>query len=308
VRVNEAVLDATPSADGYVHIHREWRRGDVIRLNLPMTPRRMSANPRVTADVGRVALQRGPIVYCLEAVDNSGSVRDAALPRGAEVEARFESGLLGGVTVLHMRGLRRAPSEWEGVLYRPVQTDQPTSLTAIPYYAWDHREPGEMEVWIPECAALAEAKLPRTVARDGQPTASFLHDQIGAVNDGVLPQSSHDQSVPRFTWWDRKGTTEWVSLAFERPQRLSCAEVYWFDDGPNGGCRVPASWRLEWLDGEQWRPVTGATEYGVAKDTMNRVTFDPVETETIRLVVELQPDMSGGILEWRLPDVGPHKG
>jgi len=300
-RVNEQSVDSTPGDNGYLRLHREWQQGDVIRLNLPMPPQRVAANPGVAADVGRVALRRGPVVYCLEAADNGRSVRDLALPREARIEARLDSGLLGGVMVLHARGVRRAPVDWEGVLYQPVAEDQPTTLTAVPYYAWDNRAPGEMTVWIPECPALADLKLPRTVAQDGEPAASFVHDDLRAINDGIAPRGSGDLSVPRFTWWDHKGGTEWVSLSFAEPQRISCAEVYWFDDGPNGGCRVPQSWEVQWLDGSEWRPVTGASSYRVAKDTFNRVTFDPVETKGIRLVAQLPEGMSGGVLEWRLP-------
>jgi hypothetical protein len=72
--------------------------------------------------------------------------------------------------------------------------------------------------------------------------------------------------------------------------------VYWFDDTGRGGCRVPKSWEVQWLDGETWRPVTGASRYGTAKHTFNRVTFDPVETKGIRILVQLQEGMSGGIL------------
>jgi hypothetical protein len=103
------------------------------------------------------------------------------------------------------------------------------------------------------------------------------------------------------TWWDHKGTSEWVSLTFEKPQRISCVEVYWFDDTGIGGCRVPKSWEVQWLDGETWRSVSGASRYEVVRDAFNRVTFDPVETMSIKLVVQLQEGMSGGVLEIRLP-------
>jgi hypothetical protein len=255
----------------------------------------------VTTDVGRVALQRGPIVYCLEGVDNNGSVRDLALPREALLEAHFDRELLGGVALVRGRGLRRGAVEWDGALYRPVAPDHRLGVIAVPYYAWDNRRPGEMVVWVPESSALAEAKLPPTIAQAGEPAASFVHDDLRAVNDGVLPTRSNDQGIARSTWWDHKGTSEWVSLTFAQPQRLSCAEVYWFDDTGTGSCRVPQSWRIEWLDGAEWRPVTGASAYGVARDTLNRVGFDPVTTTVIRLVVQLQSEFSGGVLEWRLP-------
>ncbi len=300
-KLNGRAIDAAPAKNGYLRISRRWRRGDKVSLDLPMPIRRIAANPKVAADVGRVALQRGPIVYCLESVDNGGSVRDIALPQNAKLESHFEPDLLGGVTVLRGTAVRRKPVEWSDVLYQPVPSEEDTSIVAVPYYAWDNREAGEMLVWLPETTAIAESKAPPTLARRGQPAASFLHDNLRAINDGLAPLSSDDLSVPRFSWWDHKGTREWASLTFKTPQRISRAEVYWFDDTGHGGCRVPKSWEMQWLDGETWRPVTDASPYATAKHTFNRVTFDTVKTKSVRILVQLHEGMSGGILEWRLP-------
>ncbi|MFQ6131679.1 MAG: glycoside hydrolase family 127 protein [Armatimonadota bacterium] len=300
-KVSGEKIEAAPGDNGYLTIDRRWRAGDTIKLNLPMPVERVVANPSVKADVGRVALRRGPVVYCLEGVDNGGSIRDIWLPPEAKLEARFRPNLLGGVTVLRGKALRRAPVEWSGVLYQPAQAGEAVDIVAVPYYAWDNREAGEMIVWLPETPTLAEAKLPPTIALEGEPTASHVQGRLRAVNDGLVPSSSNDHSIPRFTWWDHRGTREWVGLSFAQPARLSCIEVYWFDDTGRGQCRVPESWHVEWLDGDQWRPVTGATAYGTAPDTFNRVTFDPVQTTGLRLEVQLQEDFSGGILELRLP-------
>ncbi len=301
VAVNGEAVEASPGENGYVKLHREWRRSDMVSLDMPMPVRRIVAHPRVSTDAGRVALQRGPVVYCLEGVDNGGSVRDIALPRETKLEASFEKDLLGGVVVVRGKVLRRKPLEWSGALYQASPDDEEVSVVAIPYYAWDNRQPGEMVVWIPETPAFAEAKLPPTIAREGKPGASFVYGSLRAINDGLAPSSSDDHSVPRHTWWDHKGTSEWVSLSFEKPQRISCVEVYWFDDTGIGGCRVPKLWEVQWLDGETWQSVSGASRYEVVRDAFNRVTFDPVETTSIKLVVQLQEGMSGGVLEIRLP-------
>ena len=301
LNVNGRAIDATPGENGYVRIGRQWRKGDTVVLDLPMPVRRIAANPKVAADIGRVALQRGPIVFCLEAVDNGGSVRDIVLPRQAKLKAGFEPDLLGGVTVLRGNAVRRTAVDWSDVLYQPVPRDEDISIVAVPYHAWDNRKAGEMVVWLPESPTFAEAKLPPTIARGAKPAASFVHDRLRAINDGLAPGSSDDLSVPRFAWWDHRGTREWASLTFKEPQRISCVEVYWFDDTGFGGCRVPKSWEVQWYDGRAWHPAAGASRYGTGKDTFNHVTFDPVETPSIRVVVQLQEGMSGGILEWRLP-------
>jgi DUF1680 family protein len=156
-KVDGEELHAERGDDGYLSLTRTWQPGDTVTLKLDMPVRRIAAHPKVAADVGRVALMRGPLVYCLEAVDNEGSVRDIALPRKAELKTEWHPDLLGGVIVLRGRGLRRAPEDREA-LYRVVDDEPKTALTAIPYYAWDHREPGEMVVWIPEITALAEGR------------------------------------------------------------------------------------------------------------------------------------------------------
>ena len=140
----------------YVVVGRRWSAGDVVRLHLPMPVRRLSSHPRVTENAGRVALMRGPLVYCLEAVDNPGiDVRDVVLPRDAAVEAEHRPELLGGVTVLTYEGRARSTDTgWDGALYRDdtVTADQTTGevsrVTAVPYYAWANRAPGPMRVWI----------------------------------------------------------------------------------------------------------------------------------------------------------------
>jgi hypothetical protein len=133
-------------------------------------------------------------------------------------------------------------------------------------------------------------------------TASHCNesDTVDALSDGQVPKNSTDRSIPRFTWWPNRGTSEWVTYNFDKPRKVSAVEVYWFDDTGTGQCRVPKAWRLEWLDGQEWKPVQAAGPYGVARDRFNAVTFAPVTARQIRLVAELQAEFSGGILEWRV--------
>jgi uncharacterized protein len=114
--------------NGYVSIRRMWTKGDVVRITLPMPVRRVAAHVGVKDDEGKVALQRGPLVYALEAVDNAGSVSDLALSREVALKSDFRADLLGGVAVI------------TGAASRP--------FVAVPYYAWGNRGQGEMAVWI----------------------------------------------------------------------------------------------------------------------------------------------------------------
>ncbi|MGB2824057.1 MAG: glycoside hydrolase family 127 protein, partial [Phycisphaerae bacterium] len=137
LKVAGRTADPSPQDDGYVHLKRRWQAGDVVELNLPMPVRRVQAHEKVEADKGKVALMRGPIVYCVEAADHGGAdVLKLSLPREAGLIAEHRPGLLGGVTVLSATG--------RDDRHRPVK------LTAIPYYAWQNREAGPMAVWVKE--------------------------------------------------------------------------------------------------------------------------------------------------------------
>src|SRR5262249_26162476 len=123
---------------GYVALTRTWKKGDVIDLNLPMPIRRVVANDQVAADRGRIALQRGPIVYAAEWVDNpNGKVRNLMLPDSARLTAEFHPELLKGVEILKGRAVALA-TDAQG---KVAKTEQP--FTAIPYYAWANRGKGQ---------------------------------------------------------------------------------------------------------------------------------------------------------------------
>lgn len=133
---------------GYARIERQWAAGDVVTLSLAMPIERVYADPRVSADRGRVVLQRGPLVYCLESADNGAALDLVKLPRSSELHARFEPGLLGGVVSLNGSGLRQRPAETLYAAQPPAADVVP--LKAIPYCLWDNRAAGDMLVWINE--------------------------------------------------------------------------------------------------------------------------------------------------------------
>jgi DUF1680 family protein len=141
VTVNGQAIEETPE-QGYIAITRRWKRGDVVEVRLDMEPRIVRANPRVEADRGRVAVERGPIVYCAEWPDNHFGVRDVLLDREPHFEATYHPDLLKGVVTLTTAV--RAPRLDEQGKSQPEEV----SLTLIPYYAWAHRGPGEMAVWL----------------------------------------------------------------------------------------------------------------------------------------------------------------
>lgn len=134
---------------GYARIERRWQSGDSIALQLEMPVERLHAHPDVRANAGRVALRRGPLVYCLETADNLIPLHRIQLPAAVALESRFVPTLLGGVTVIRGTAEALETADWSSALYRTAPARRSShALVAIPYYAWDQRQPGEMCVWI----------------------------------------------------------------------------------------------------------------------------------------------------------------
>jgi DUF1680 family protein len=153
VSVNgEAVAMELATVNGYLTILRRWHAGDVVDLQLPMPPERIYAHPSVRMDVGRVALQRGPLVYCVEETDNPGGpVQRLKLPRQSEIKVERRDDLFDGIVTLAAGGTRLSEDGWQETLYRSEPpAEEAAKLTALPYYLWNNREKGSMTVWLAE--------------------------------------------------------------------------------------------------------------------------------------------------------------
>ncbi len=153
IKVNGEALDVSAvTRNGYAKIRRGWEPGDRIRLRLAMPAQRIRCHPSVRQNGGRVALRRGPVVYCLEEIDNGKDLNALVLPEKAKLRIKRKKRLLGGVPVIQARARRDSTAGWEGDLYRTGAADRGESvdLRAIPYFAWANRGEGEMLVWIRE--------------------------------------------------------------------------------------------------------------------------------------------------------------
>jgi len=293
LQVNGKPLDFTVK-NGFVRIDRKWKKGDTIALELPMPIRRVQSHEKVEENAGRVALERGPLVYCAEWVDNKGYVSNIVLQDDAVLEPQFRENLINGVIRLH--GI--APAfKYDEDGKTPIMVKQ--AFTAIPYYAWAHRGQGEMTVWLARDESKARFLPQPTTASTSRVSVSGNKDGT-AVNDQWDPTDSNDHSKPYLHWWPNKGTKEWAQYDFAAPATISEAEVYWFDDTGRGECRVPASWRILYKSGNTWKPVDNISPYGVEKDKFNRVRFKPARTTALRLEIQLEEKFSAGIHEWRV--------
>jgi len=297
IRVNGRLVHP-PVERGYARIERQWQAGDTIDLSLPMEIRRVAADPRVKEDAGRVALERGPLVYCAEWRDNGGHVFGLVVPDDARLATEFRGGLLNGVQVITANARRLEGS-------RTV----PQQIVAIPYFAWANRGMGEMQVWLArrtEKARLYPVPLPAGVARvlsSGGIEKKWTgyndqNDDLSAVYDGAEPLSSADESNLYFRMRPPAGERAWVEYDFGQERRIASSEVYWVDD--RRFCRLPASWRILYRDaGGAWRPVQARGAYMVEKDGFNCVSFDPVTTTAVR--IEAEPNT----IHYKSGEIGP---
>jgi DUF1680 family protein len=278
---------------GFARIERTWQKGDTIELSLPMPVRRVITNEKVATNRGKVALQRGPLVYCLEGPDNDRQVLNLVVPDDAKFKTEHRPDLLNGVTIITGKG-RTAKRTASGDI--ALAGEKP--FTAIPYYAWAHRGRAEMTVWPARLAQAARAEPADTLAYTSKTTASFVHQSLEAITDQMLPTNSSDNSQRQLDFWPHKGTTEWIQFEWDRRHKLSTVKVYWFDDTGRGECHLPQSWRVLYRDAQgAFQPVSHKTAYGTEKDSFNTVTFDPVVTDALKIEITLQADWSAGVQE-----------
>lgn len=318
---------------GYLRLHRTWQPEDRVVLRLPM-----HLGVRVwKAQKNAVSVEYGPLSFSLQ-IGERWEKYGNRHPHWPEWEVFPTTPWNYGLALpenqpASVLELIRRP----GPVPKQPWTPQDTPLLVraparkIPAWQMDARnmvrplqpsparttEPLETVTLLPMGAARLRIACFPTVTTSGghewvapaQPRpspfkASASHvnpgDTVEALNDGLEPAHSNDQDIPRFTWWDHRGTREWVEYALDKPRRISGVAVYWFDDTGAGQCRVPASWRVWYRVHGQWQPVSHPTPAGVQRDTWNQVRFDAVTTEALRLEVQLQPQYSGGILEWKV--------
>ena len=288
VKLNGNKIDFTPEK-GYCTIERKWEAGDVVEVVMNMPVRRIKAHDAVVQDRGRLAVECGPIVYCAEGVDNGGKVLGAVIASDA-VFTPDVCNILGNEYPAFTVPSKLVQSGLTHHFTKDI------TLKLIPYFAWCHREMGEMQTWfsVSEENAVASASLGIEASHYNRA------DGLDGVFDGVLPRASNDHSIPRMTFWSHLGTKEWVDCDFGVEEKIKGVEVYWFDDEPSGRCRVPETWSVKYRTSKDapWQEI--GISGPVAKDKFCTIDFPaPIKARYMRLDVELKKGFSGGVLEWR---------
>lgn len=279
---------------GYAVLSKKWIPGDLVEVGFPFEIRKILAHESIEDDRGKMALQLGPLVYCAEWPDfDEPGILNLFLAENADLSYDFESTLLGGVNVItgDAEGSRRNAASNEIETY-------PRKFRSVPYYGWAHRGRGEMAVWIPTSKEAARVKPAPSLASTSRVEASHQTPLIKGINDQRLPKNSKDKTNTLYHWWPKTGETEWIVYHFEKPVKISETGIYWLKDIPDGGCDLPDSWKMYYKSGEKWLEVSGETPYPIIEDQLNKLVFEPVTTDAVKLEVHLSKEYSAGVHEW----------
>ncbi|MEU7875050.1 RICIN domain-containing protein [Dactylosporangium sp. NPDC049140] len=325
VRVNGTLVTGTLQSGSFVIVDQTFNNGDKVTVTLPMrtTVRTWAKNGNA------ISVDNGPLTFSLSIAERWSRIggTDAWPSNEVYTDSAWNYGLLldpnnPAVTVTRKPGAlaanpftrdgapislsltgRKIPNwqaDAEGIVrtlqQSPARSTQPNeTVTLLPMGAQRVRI-----TTFPRISDGADA-IDWSIPATASASWCWGGDSVGAINDGKVPSSSGDQSIPRLTWWDHLGTSEWAQLSYETPVNTGAVSVYWFDDTGAGQCRVPQSWQVQYLNASgQWTAVSGASAYGTALNTFNRVTFNAVTTSALRVAVQLRSGFSGGMLEMRV--------
>ncbi len=293
LKVNGIETRATVGTDGFITIAPGPHAAIDLLLEMPV--RRAYADPKVKAVLGSVALSRGPIIYALEWDSKKQSLGTCTLSGNAPIKIAKRNFSSTPFVALDVELTPWKIPETQ-TLYSTPESTATITVEAIPYFMWNNRGSRSMQVFTPETPqSLPPAPLSGVVA-----TTSFVGngDGVNALFDQLIPTASNDHSIPRYTAWPHKGTTEWIQYEFNTPREISRTSVYWFDDTGRGECRIPQSWEVEYLDGQTWKKIQGTEELPAHLNQFDTATFPRVLANGIRIKMQLQKDFSAGVLEW----------
>jgi hypothetical protein len=329
MKINGKAVRVAAKPLSYVVLEREWKDGDTVSLRLPMEVRVQKWEKNQSA----VSVSYGVLTFSLKIGErwqrcggtdawpemevfpttpwNYGLAISEKNPAKSFKVVKWGGGPLPAqpftpaTAPIELRVPAKQIPEWKpdslGLVGKlqasPVKSDQPIeTVTLIPMGGARLRVTSFPVIGQgPDAHTWAAAKpLPVSASH------CFENDTVAVLVKPQQPKSSNDQSIPRFTWWDHRGTAEWVEYNFDKPRKVSAVEVYWFDDTGVGGCRVPQSWKVLRKQGGNWKAVEGASGFETKLDANNRASFTPTETLGLRIEAQLQPEFSGGILSLKI--------
>jgi len=280
--------------NGYAVINRTWKPGDKLSLNMPMEPRKLTANEKVFDDRNKFAVQRGPVVFCAEGIDNGENFDSFKYLNNNELSSHFAANILGGTQVITLNPEQGDESPEDDVLL-------------IPYYLWNNRGASKMQVWL---SVYKEVTYPDSlilIEGDEFATTNYVSswEDLNSIFDLYDPFNSTDKGPGAFGNWVSNGGTvgkwNWVQYNFQEEKTISSSEVYWWRDG--AGINIPDSSYLSYFDENLNKliriPSTMKFGANIYPDQYNKEVFPPIQTREIRLNF-FDLTMAQGILEWKV--------
>jgi len=280
---------------GYAVIQRKWSANDKVQVTFPYEVRVITAHPDIRENQGKIALQAGPMVYCIEGFDiANGQTNHIRVDKNQDFELTYEKDLLNGVMTVNGKA---------DFLYENASGNiekSPIDFKAIPYFAWANRGGSEMEVWLPvtkEVATPMAFPISTYKAKVTTSKQERLRD-LYSVNDSYVPSEMKNEEVPAFNFWPLKKSTEWIAMEFDAPQTFSKASVYW-EKSKDGGIIYPKSWKLYYKNGHNWKAVK-VKKYPINEDgSPSNVSFKEVTSDAFRLEITMDEEPAG-LYEWEL--------
>lgn len=302
----------------WLNYKRTWEDGDTFTVKLPMFVERLAPPRKVEGLEGRVALQRGPVVYAFEGLDHADGVDSIILPRMSVLPARPDPDL-GGAWVVNARGFaRREVDGRDGVV--------PVDLRAVPFWACGARGASPRVTWLAAREGFARLAGEAEPERQQHTTLRASHVGAGstllALNDQRAPEevdpkgrkqppgSPDEAQVPMLTFVGREGTREWVRYDFDSQDEFVGAGLFWVEGEHKAAQKgaeatqlaLPGDWRLYWLNRDRWEPVKlgPGSYYETRGGRFNHIEFEAVRTRSFKLEVTQSDRGPAGIYEWRM--------
>ena len=299
LKVNDKQVEANV-VKGFATIRRIWRAGDQVELDIPMPVRHSVTIDQVKANRNRIALTRGPLVYCAEQADNGGeTVQRFFFPEPADPsETRMEvlrDGLLKGVVRVSVPA-REVVGE----------STKESTVKLVPYYAWNNRGEQSMIVWMPRNEPLARASMKSNLLTESSygkvlATHTFDEDTVAAVVDGKIPSKSADQNQPRWTSLPFNNRGQNILVEFGETRNVRSISIYWYENPDSGEVTLPRGWWVDYRvgDGDWTRMKKHATDsFGLERDTFNVVRPKaPLHCDAISIRILPQQSSCMGVHE-----------
>ncbi|NJO91651.1 MAG: glycoside hydrolase family 127 protein [Chloroflexia bacterium] len=211
ISLNGEMMDYKLSK-GYAVIENTWKKGDKVNIEFKMEVRKIVADDRVEADKGKIAIERGPIVYCAEWPYAKGNkVLNLLFDENENYTASFNDTLFNGVEIITTMAQPARYNEKSS-----VERGAKQETLLIPYYLWNNKGPGEMTVWLPVSDNTVRPTPLPSIASKSRVTASVPTKALLAVNDQYEPKSSIDRSWPYYHWWPKNNSWQWIQYDFDK--------------------------------------------------------------------------------------------